>query len=41
VWILLGVGIVFYLRSRSPELVRRLGRAMGEEGGGEAEPGTA
>ncbi len=41
VWILLGVGIVFYLRSRSPELVRRLGRAMGEEGGGEAEAGTA
>jgi len=39
IWIVLGVGVVFYLRSRSPELVRRLGQALGEEGGGETEAG--
>jgi len=41
VWILLGVGLVFYLRSRSPELVGRLGQVLGEEGSGEAEAGMA
>ncbi len=41
VWIILGAGLVFYLRARSPELVRRLGQVMGEEGSGEAEEGIA
>ncbi len=41
VWIILGAGLVFYLRSRSPDLVRRLGQVMGEEGSGEAEGGMA
>ena len=36
-WIVLGIGVVFYLRSRNPELVRKLGQALGEEGGAEAE----
>ncbi len=40
-WILLGVGLVFYLRARSPALVSKLGQVMGEEGGGEAEAGLA
>jgi amino acid transporter len=37
IWIVLGIGVVFYLRSRNPELVGKLGQALGEEGGTEAE----
>jgi amino acid transporter len=40
-WLLLGIGVVFYLRAKSPELVGRLGQALGEEGGSEAEAGLA
>jgi amino acid transporter len=40
-WLLLGIGVVFYLRTKSPELVGRLGQALGEEGGSEAEAGLA
>jgi len=37
----IGACIVFYLRARSPELVGKLGQALGEEGGSEAEAGLA
>ena len=40
-WIVIGIGVVFYLRTKSPELVGRLGQALGEEGGSEAEAGLA
>ncbi len=40
-WILIGIGLVFYLRSRSPQLVRELGQVLGEEGGTEADAGLA
>ena len=40
-WLLIGIGIVFYLRTKSPELVGKLGQALGEEGGSEAEAGLA
>ncbi len=41
IWLVIGVCIVFYLRARSPELVGKLGQALGEEGGSEAEAGLA
>ena len=31
IWLLLGIGVVFYLRATSPELVGRLGQALDEE----------
>jgi amino acid transporter len=40
-WIVIGIGVVLYLRAKSPELVGRLGQALGEEGGSEAEAGLA
>ena len=40
-WIAIGIGVVFYLRTKSPELVGKLGQALGEEGGSEAEAGLA
>lgn len=41
IWLIIGAAIVYYLRVRSPELVRKLGQALGEEGGSEAETGLA
>ena len=40
-WIAIGIGVVLYLRTKSPELVGKLGQALGEEGGSEAEAGLA
>jgi len=41
-WLIaIGIGVVFYLRTKSPELVGKLGQALGEEGGSEAEAGLA
>ena len=36
VWILLGLGTLFALRSRRPEAVERIGSILGEEGGTDA-----
>ena len=40
-WLLRGIGVVLYLRTKSPGLVGKLGQALGEEGGSEAEAGLA
>jgi amino acid transporter len=36
VWLLIGLGVVAWLRSRRPESVARIGSILGEEGGSDA-----
>jgi amino acid transporter len=34
-WLIIGIGVVLWLRARRPEAVARIGSILGEEGGGE------
>jgi hypothetical protein len=36
VWLLLGVGVLFWLRARRPQSVAMIGSILGEEGGSDA-----
>ena len=37
VWLVIGVGVVLWLRARRPDAVERIGSILGEEGGAEAD----
>jgi amino acid transporter len=36
IWLVLGIGVLLWLRSRRPDAVSRIGSILGEEGGADA-----
>ena len=36
VWLVIGIGVLFWLRSRRPDSVAQIGSILGEEGGTDA-----